>query len=187
MTMVPISALLLPILLSAVIVFVASSIIHMFLPYHRSDYGRIPEEESVMGELRRAAVAPGDYMLPYAATPKDMSDPAYLQRREQGPVALITIADPGRLSMGPMLAIWFIYILFVSVLVAYLTGRTHSPGAEYLSVFRIAGTTAFAAYVLALWPQSIWFHRPWSTTLKSSFDGVVYALLTAGAFGALWP
>ncbi len=39
--MVPLSALWLPILLSAVIVFVASSILHMLLPYHRSDYNQI--------------------------------------------------------------------------------------------------------------------------------------------------
>jgi len=43
--MVPIAALWIPILLSAVIVFVASSIIHMLLPYHRSDYGNAPGRE----------------------------------------------------------------------------------------------------------------------------------------------
>ena len=45
--MVSISALWLPILLSAVIVFVASSIIHMVLPVHRGDYRKLPEEDRV--------------------------------------------------------------------------------------------------------------------------------------------
>jgi len=46
--MVSITALWLPILLSAVIVFVASSIIHMLLPIHKSDYRKLPDEEKVM-------------------------------------------------------------------------------------------------------------------------------------------
>ena len=52
--MVPITALWLPILLSAVIVFVASSIIHMLLPIHKSDYRQLPEEDRVLGTLRAA-------------------------------------------------------------------------------------------------------------------------------------
>src|SRR6266851_8791731 len=43
--MVSLSALWLPIVLSAVIVFVASSIMYMLLPYHRSDYRKLPEED----------------------------------------------------------------------------------------------------------------------------------------------
>jgi hypothetical protein len=70
---------------------------------------------------------------------------------------------------------------------AYITGRTLGPGANYLDVFRFAGTTAFIAYAVAQWSDSIWYHRAWSTTLKNTFDGFVYALLTAGMFGWLWP
>jgi hypothetical protein len=54
-------------------------------------------------------------------------------------------------------------------------------------VFRVVGTTAFMGYALGLWQMSIWYKRSAVTTLKSTFDGLVYACLTAGAFGWLWP
>ena len=41
--MVPLVDLWLPILLSAVLVFVASSILHMVIPIHRGDFGKLPE------------------------------------------------------------------------------------------------------------------------------------------------
>lgn len=40
---------------------------------------------------------------------------------------------------------------------------------------------------LALLQNSIWYKRKWSSTLKSMADGLVYALVTAGTFGWLWP
>ena len=33
----------------------------------------------------------------------------------------------------------------------------------------------------------IWYRRSLLTTIKSSVDGLIYALLTAGTFGWLWP
>ena len=81
---------------------------------------------------------------------------------------------------------WFIYTLIIGVFAAYVTGRVLTPEAEYLQVFRVAGTTAFIAYAVGLWQQSIWYNRPWSTTLKLTFDGLIYGLLTGGAFGWLW-
>jgi hypothetical protein len=54
-------------------------------------------------------------------------------------------------------------------------------------VFRFAGATAFVGYGLALWQHSIWYKLAWSTTLKSNVDSLIYALLTGGAFGWLWP
>jgi hypothetical protein len=35
--------------------------------------------------------------------------------------------------------------------------------------------------------DSIWFFRHWSTSLKNVFDGLIYALLTGGVYGWLWP
>jgi len=70
---------------------------------------------------------------------------------------------------------------------AYIAGRALEPGAHYLSVFRFAGATAFFGYAFALMQQSIWYKRAWGTTFKSTFDGLIYALLTAGTFGWLWP
>jgi hypothetical protein len=35
--------------------------------------------------------------------------------------------------------------------------------------------------------MSIWYSRAWINTIKSTIDGLIYALLTAGTFGWLWP
>ncbi len=56
--MVPLTALWLSILLAAVIVFVASSLIHMVLKYHQSDYRQLPEEDKLLSALRPAGLTP---------------------------------------------------------------------------------------------------------------------------------
>jgi hypothetical protein len=63
----------------------------------------------------------------------------------------------------------------------------NGAGSPYLAVFRFVGVTAFIGYSVALWQMSIWYHRSWSTTAKATVDGLIYALLTAGTFGWLWP
>jgi len=89
--------------------------------------------------------------------------------------------------MATNLTQWFLYSLVVGIFAAYVAGRALESGAHYLAVFRFVGVTAFACYTLAGWQESIWWKRSWSTTLKNSFDGLIYALLTAGTFGWLWP
>jgi hypothetical protein len=183
--MVSVTALWLPILVSAVIVFVASSIIHMVLPYHRKDYAKVPMEDEVLATLRRISVPPGDYMIPHAATPAQAKTDEFKKKLEEGPLALLTVWQGA--GMGASLAQWFVYCVIVSILAAYLAGQAVPAGGEYLAVFRFAGATAFAGYSLALMQSSIWMRRAWSSTLKSMFDGLIYALLTAGVFGWLWP
>lgn len=185
--MVPVLSLWLPILVSAVIVFVASSIIHMVLPFHRSDYRKLSSEDEAMEALRKFRIPPGDYLVPCAGSPKEMNAPAFVEKVTKGPVAVMTVMPSGRPSMGPRLAQWFIYCVVVSIFAAYIAGRALQPGAHYLSVFRFAGCTAFVGYALALWQNTIWFRRNWVVTLKSTIDGLIYGLLTAGTFGWLWP
>ncbi len=185
--MVSVVSLAVPILVSAVVVFIVSAIIHMVLPIHRSDFGKIPDEDNVMESLRRHKIPPGDYMAPCPSGPESMKDPQYLAKRDKGPVFVMTIMPSGSFAMGMQLFQWFVYSIVVSIFAAYVAGRALEPGDSYLDVFRFAGTAAFLGYSMGLPPQSIWFKRKWSTTLKSMFDGLVYALLTAGVFGWLWP
>jgi hypothetical protein len=186
-TMVPITALWLPILLSAVIVFAASSIIHMVLPIHKSDYRKLPEEDRVLDAIRAAGVTPGRvYHFPYT-THKEMKSPGAVERFKRGPVGLLTVIPSGPPAMGKYLVQWFVYCLGVGVFVAYLTGRTRSPSTQYLEVFRVAGTTAFLGYAAAQLQNSIWKGESWGVTFKHVFDGLIYGLLTAGTFGWLWP
>jgi len=184
---VGISSLWLPIGLSAVIVFFVSWIIHMLLPYHRSDFRKVPSEAEVQDALRKFDLAPGEYMLPHAGGPEGMRKPEFLERMKKGPVAILTIMKPGPMNLGQNLLQWFVYCAIVSGFSAYITGRALGHGAEYLKVFRFAGATAFIAYSVGLWQDSIWYKRPWSNTLKHTFDGLVYGLMTGGTFGWLWP
>jgi hypothetical protein len=185
--MTELSALLIPILLSAVFVFIASSIIHMATPWHSPDYPGLPNEDAAIAALRPLAVPPGDYMLPRPASMKAMSSPEFLEKRSQGPVMVLTVMPNGPMSMGKTLGLWFVYLLVVGLFAAYVAGLTLPPGTEYMRVFRIVGTTAFIGYALALWQISIWYRRSLGTTARSTVDGLVYALITAGTFGWLWP
>ena len=185
--MTGLTALWLPILLSAVLVFVTSSIIHMALPWHKSDYFRLSDEDGVMNALRPFAIPPGDYMAPRPASAADMKSPAFIEKRNKGPVVVMTVMPSGPWAMGSTLVRWFVYLIVVGVLAAYIAGRALPVGAPYLHVFRFVGASAFLAYSLALWQMQIWYHRALSTTIKATIDGLIYALLTAGVFGWLWP
>jgi hypothetical protein len=185
--MVPLTALWLPILLSAVFVFVASSIIHMALPYHRSDYGKVPNEDAVMEALRKFAIPPGDYMVPNAGSMANAKSPAFLEKITKGPVLLMTGMKSGSFRMGEQLTQWFVYCAAVSLFAGYIASRAAGPGAPYMQVSQFASATAFAGYGLALWQNSIWYRRKWTTTLKSNFDSLIYGFITGGVFGWLWP
>lgn len=185
--MVSIIALWLPILLSAVAVFVVSSIIHMFLGYHRSDFAEVPRESEVQAALRPFAIPPGEYVLPRADCRKDMDAPEFKAKLDQGPVAFLTVMPNGPFAMGGSLVAWFVYAVAVGIFAAYLAGQALAPGAHYLKVFQFTGAVSFAGYVMALWQGTIWMKRKLSTTLKSTVDGLVYSLFTAGIFGWLWP
>ena len=180
-------ALWLPILVSAVIVFAVSSVIHMFTPWHAGDYPKIPNEDRVMDALRPFNIPPGDYMFPRPSSMKDMSSPEFSAKRTKGPAMIVTVLPNGPVAMGKELVLWFVFSLVVSFFAAYVASRAIAPGADYLRIFQFAGSTAFAAYAFGLWPLSIWYRRSWGTTIRSTVDGLIYALLTAGTFGWLWP
>lgn len=185
--MISLYALWLPILLSAVIVFVASSIIHMATPWHKNDCLQVPNEDKVMDALRPFAIPPGDYMMPRPASMQDMKSPEFLAKMAKGPVMMFTMMPTGPVTMGKNLVQWFVFCVVVGIFAAYVAGHTLAVGTPYPQVFRVVGATAFAGYVLAAWPLSIWYKRAWSTTIKSTVDGLIYGLLTAGTFGWLWP
>lgn len=185
--MVGILELWLPILLSSVIVFVVSSIIHMASPWHKNDYPRLPNEDQLRSALRPLAIPPGDYMIPRPTGREEMRSPEFAEKIRQGPNMIVTFLPNGPFSMKRNLIQWFLYALVVSILAAYVAGRALPPGSPYIAVFRFVGVTAFIGYTVALWQMSIWYRRSWSTTAKATVDGLIYALLTAGTFGWLWP
>lgn len=185
--MVALSSLIVPIVVSAVLVFVASSIIHMVLTYHKADFSRLPDEDEVLETLRRLNVAHGDYVAPYCNSPQTMKEPAYQEKMKRGPGLIVTVWPTATFNMGATLAQWFVYILVVSLFTGYVLSRVFPAGADYMTVFRIAGTVAFMGYALGMPQANIWYQKGWGSTLRSMFDGLIYGLVTAGAFGWLWP
>jgi hypothetical protein len=185
--MIPVVTLWLPILLAAVFAFVASSIVHMALRYHKSDVHGLPDEAAIRAALGAQKLAPGQYMLPYCADMKQMKDPAVVQKYTDGPVAIVTVMPNGVIHLGKFLFRWFLYCLGVSFVVGYLASRTLAPGTPYMHVFRFTSVVAWLGYAAAHVSAGIWQGRPWSTVCKDLFDGAIFALLTGGAFGSMWP
>jgi hypothetical protein len=185
--MVSVATVWLPILLSAVIVFIASSILHMALPIHKSDYRKLPDEDAVLNALRAAGVTPGRvYHFPFT-THKEMKSPQAIERFKRGPVGLLTVIPSGAPAMGKYLGLWFGYCLVISAVVGCLAAATHGAGADYHGIFHFGASTAFLAYGVAQLQDSIWKAQTWGVTFKHVFDGLIYALLTALTFAWLWP
>lgn len=186
--MVALSALWLPILVSAVAVFVVSSIIHMTPLWHKTDYPRFPNEDRVLDALRPIGIPPGDYMMPRPTSTAEMRSPEFKEKLKRGPAVVLTVMAPWSGSMAKPLSLWFVYCLVVSVLAAFIAGSALHPGTPTFSaVLHYAASTAFIGYAVALWQMSIWYQRAWRMTLKATLDGVIYALITGAVFGWMWP
>ena len=185
--MVSLGVLWLPIVLSAVLVFVLSSIIHMVLRYHNADYTRLPNEDAVREAIRSGNPAPKQYIIPYCASPKEMESPEMKRKFAEGPIGVLNLKPTGSYGMGANLVQWFLFALLVSLLVAYVARHALPPGAPYLEVLRFAGCVAFVGYSLALWEMLIWYKRAWGTTIRSTIDGLIYGLLTGCTLGYFWP
>ena len=187
MNHVSFAQLWLPILLSAVLVFAASSLIHMLLKWHASDYRALPNEDEVRAAIRAGSPTPGQYVLPHCAEMKDMATPELQKKFKDGPVGFLLVAPNGPPAIGAALGKWFAFSLLVAFSAAYLASRTLLPGTHYLQVFRVVGAASFMAYGFGSIPLAIWMGKPWSSVIKDLADALIYALLSAGIFGWLWP
>ena len=185
--MVSLTALWLPIVVSAVVVFVASSVIHMVLTYHNKDYAKLPDEDTLLEAMRKAGISPGAYMFPAPDSRKEMGSPEMMEKYKRGPVGLLQVLPPGPPMMPKHLIQWFVLCLLVALFAGYVGSHCLAEGAEYLAVFQVVGTAAVLGFCFGDLSDSIWKGQLWSTTLKNVFDGLIYALLTAGVFGWLWP
>lgn len=173
----------LPIVAATLACFFMSFVIWALLKYHNTDYKAADREDDVRAALKGAA--PGYYMVPYCTDQADLAREDMQQKFVDGPVAYVTVAGSGLPAMGSKMVSMVLYFLLIAVICAYMVTRTLAPDADYLAVFRVAGTVAFIANGLAVIPESIWFSRPWSMTIKNLLDALIYALITAGIFGWL--
>lgn len=185
--MVTIGSLWLAILVSSVLVWIASALVWMVLPHHKKEFRGVPDEEALRASLGAQNLSPGIYNIPHTESQEELKDPALVEKWKEGPVAFVTVFPSGLPNMGKNLSLTFCFYVLVGIMVAYLTGRTLPPDAPYMEVFRIAGTIAWLAYGFAYIQDAVWFGKPWSSVFKALLDALLYALLTAGAFGWLWP
>jgi hypothetical protein len=185
--MVAWSALFLPSLISAVLVFIASSLIHMVIKWHQSEYKTLSNEDEVRALIRKTSPGPGKYVLPYCKDSQEMASPEMQRKLAEGPNVVMYVRENGAVKLGPFLGKWFAYTLIVSLLAGYVARATVAPGAESLQVFQVVGAASWLAYAWAIPSDSIWVGKSWSSTVVYMIDGLIYAALTAGAFAWLWP
>ena len=183
--MVPVADLLLPIFVSAIAVFVVSSIVWMVLPYHRTDWKRVKNEDAFLDAVRGQQLAAGMYMFP-GCTPADVKTPEGKARFEKGPWGTVLVL-PGKPNMGSALPRWLGFLLLVSTAVAFLCGHFVPKGGNVHAVFHQAAAAAAIVYGGAPIPGWIWEGKPGSYVLKGVFDGLLYAATTAAVFSWLWP
>jgi hypothetical protein len=182
----PFGSLWLPVVASAVAVWIVSAILHMVLKYHRADYRQLPNEDAVAAALR-GTPAPGHYVLPYCTDMAAMKDPAFQKKYQEGPVAMLSVMRNAPPNMGKSLGLWLLFCFLVSFVVAYVARHTLAPGADGLEVMRLAGTIAFLGYGFGYFQDVIWKGIPWSNSLRALIDAVVYAVVTGLIFRLLWP
>ncbi len=180
-------ALWLAVLVATVLVFLASSLIHMVLPWHKSDYPRSPREDAVLDALRPLALPPGDYFMPRASSGAEMKAPEFVEKMNRGPVVLMTVMPSGPMMMRGTFVQWFVFLAVVSALVGWVGCLMLPPASPSALVFKLTFATAFLAHGAAIWPLSIWYRRAWSLTIKGTVDAAIYAVITAATFVWLWP
>ncbi len=183
----PFGSLWLPVIVSAVVIFLASWVIHMLLKYHKADFRPLPSEDAVREALAKANIPPGMYMTPHCDDHSKMKEPAMLDKFNKGPVAVLSVFPKGMPNMGKHLGQWFVFCLFVSFVAGYVARITLHPGDAGMVICRITGTVAFAAYACGHIMDSIWKGQPWGNTGRAILDGIIYAVLTGVTFQFLWP
>ena len=184
--MEPLFSLWLPIVVSAVIVFIASFVVWMVLPYHKKDVKTLPDEKALTDHLKTLNLAPGTYMWPGCQSNQEMKSEEYKSRYDAGPWGSINVVGQ-KPNFGRNLILTFLFYIVVSIFVGYITTLARSPGEAFLAVFRVAGATAVLGYCAGSIPNAIFFGKPGRFVLTEFVDGVVYGLLTGATFALLWP
>jgi len=177
----------LSILVAAVAVFVASSLIHMVFKWHNRDYRKLPNEEQVRDAIRAGSPAPGQYVLPHCADMKQMQGEEMQKKYLEGPVGFLTLKQGGPQSMGGSLLQWFTFNLVVAMLAGDISLQLYTIQGNAFNVAQMVGILTFLSYAGGTVQGGIWMGRPWKAVLKDILDGLIYAIVSGLAFWWLWP
>jgi hypothetical protein len=177
----------LPIVVAAIGVFVASSLIHMVFKWHASDYRAFPNEDEVAAAIRNGKPSPGQYVIPHCPGMKDMASEAMQARFREGPVGWITLRPNGQPSMGSSLGAWFVFNLLVAAASAAIALQVYGLGADHRAAAHLGALVTLATYIGGSIQNGIWMGKPWGAVAKDIVDGLIFAIVTACAFAWLWP
>lgn len=185
--MVSLLQLWLPILLSAIVVFIVSGVLHMALKFwHRRDDHGFSNEDEVAAAVRRGTSGAGMYMLPFC-TAENANSPEMKRKLAEGPVGVLFLRGANAAGMGSALGQWFVHVVVVTLFAAYVATLALSSSAADMQVFNVVGVVTFMAYSLGAIPYGIWFGQPWGSVVKHVADGLIYAVITGALFAWLWP
>lgn len=178
----------LPILLTAVFIFIASSLIHMVFKWHNPEYKGFKNEDAVRAAIRAESPAPGMYVLPYCTDMKQMASEDMVKKYGEGPVGFVTLKANGMPNMGKSLSLWFLYSLFVAAVVAFLAAQNVGLAPDHAHIgAHLVGVITFIAYGFGSVQEGIWMGKPLSSVVKYLLDSLIYAVISAATFYWLWP
>ena len=178
----------LPTLVTAVLIFFASSLIHMVFKWHNSDYRKLGNEDDVRAVIRAAKPAPGQYVIPHCMDMKDMAGEAMLQKFREGPVALLTVRPSGTPNMGKSLGMWFVFCLAVAALAGCIAIGVIPVGkANGQSAGCLVGLISLLTYFGGSVQMAIWMGKPWSAVTKDLLDSLIFSIISALVFMWVWP
>jgi hypothetical protein len=184
--MVSLMQLWLPILLSAVFVFIASSLLNMLLSFwHRSDYHGFSNEDEVRAAMRKGMNGGGMYNVPFCL-PDKMNDPEMLKKMEEGPLAMVSLKPGAKFNLGVPLLQWFLLCLLISLIAAMLS-MVLPVGAPPSHVFHTLALAGLLGHSMGPITSGIWWAHPWRSVFKYIVDGIIYALIIGATFMWLWP
>ncbi len=177
----------LPVLITAVAVFIASSLIHMVFKWHNSDYKKLSNEDAVRDAIRAGSPSPGQYVVPYCADMKDMQNEAMQQKYIAGPIGMLTLRKNGPPSIGGSLIQWFVYVLVVAAIAGAMAMRVFGVGGNAHGAGHLVGLVSFLTFTGGSVQMGIWMGKPWGSVIKDVLDGLIYATIGCLVFTWLWP
>jgi hypothetical protein len=175
-------SLILPIVLSAVALFVASFLSWMVIQLHEKDWLKLNEEDAFMAAVRDCAIPEGSYMFPRAASAAEMKTEAFGKKYDTGPRGVLTVLP--KANMGVNLGLTFGYFLAVSAGLGLLAALAFAPGAGFGTVFGFVFVAGVLAFLAAMVQHAIWFR---GRITGHVVESVAYAAIAAGLFAAFWP
>jgi len=181
-------ALWLPILLTAVVVFVLSSLVHMVIKWHAGDYNGFSNEDAVRAAIKAGNPKPGRYVVPFCKDMKDMGSDTMKKKYQEGPVGHFTLGPSGQPNMGKFLGMWFLWSVVVAIVAAFLATQLFGlDPTRARAAAKLVGAVSFIAYGFGTFQESIWMMRPWSSSAKYVLDSAIYAVGSAAVFYFMWP